>query len=224
MRSARTVWSRRSGRAAAARRGRRAKSRRTRPGGSATAAGGSARELCRVRAAAAGCPLTDGDTQRPAVICRGLDGMALAIELTAARVASLGIDGIEAGLADRLRLLTGGARVDDRHRSLRSALDWSYMLLDGAGQAVLRRASVFAGSFPAAAAAEVLAGWPPVPGGAVPGILAGLADQSLLVAVADPAGTPYRVLETIRPDGATRLADAGESVEALARHLRCGRD
>ncbi len=183
-------------------------------------AGGDAVELFRVRAAAAGCPLTDGDTQRLAVICRGLDGMALAIELTAARVASLGIDGIEAGLADRLRLLTGGARVDDRHRSLRSALDWSYMLLDGAGQAVLRRVSVFAGSFPAAAAAEVLVGWPPVPGGAVPGILAGLADQSLLVAVADPAGTRYRVLETIRQYGASRLADAGESVEALSRHLR----
>jgi len=119
-----------------------------------------------------------------------------------------------------LRLLTGGARVDDRHRSLRSALDWSYALLDGAGQAVLRRVSVFAGSFPAAAAAEVLAGWPPVPGGAVPAILAGLADQSLLVAVADPAGTRYRVLETIRQYGADRLADAGESIEALSRHLR----
>jgi predicted ATPase/DNA-binding CsgD family transcriptional regulator len=85
--------------------------------------GGDAVELFRVRAAAAGCPLTEGDTQRLVAICRGLDGMALAIELTAARVASLGIDGIEAGLADRLRLLTGGARVDDRHRSLRSALD-----------------------------------------------------------------------------------------------------
>src|SRR5258708_414505 len=108
-------------------------------------AGGDAVELFRVRAAAAGCPLTDGDTQRLAVICRGLDGMALAIELTAARVASLGIDGIEAGLADRLRLLTGGARVDDRHRSPRSALDWRYMLPDGAGQAGLRPASACAG-------------------------------------------------------------------------------
>jgi tetratricopeptide (TPR) repeat protein len=80
--------------------------------------------------------------------------------------------------------------------------------------------SVFAGSFPAAAAAQVLAGWPPVPGGAVPAILAGLADQSLLVAVADPAGTRYRVLETIRQYGADRLADAGESIEAMSRHLR----
>jgi predicted ATPase/DNA-binding CsgD family transcriptional regulator len=182
--------------------------------------GGDAVELFRVRAAAAGWPPTDGDTQRLTAICSGLDGMALAIELTAARVASLGIDGIEAGLADRLRLLTGGARVDDRHRSLRSALDWSYALLDGVGQAVLRRVSVFAGSFPAAAAAKVLADWPPVPSGAVAATLAGLADQSLLEAVADPAGTRYRVLETIRQYGADRLDDAGESAEALSRHLR----
>ena len=58
--------------------------------------------------------------------------MALAIELAAARVASLGLDGLEAGLADRLRLLTGGRRADERHRSLRAAMDWSYALLDEA--------------------------------------------------------------------------------------------
>ncbi len=70
--------------------------------------------------------------------------MALAIELAAARYPSLGLDGLEAGLADRLRLLTGGPRIDDRHRSLRSTLDWSYALLDEPDQAVLRRVSVFA--------------------------------------------------------------------------------
>ena len=110
--------------------------------------------------------------------------MALAIELAAARVPSLGLDGLEAGLADRLRLLTGGPRIDDRHRSLRSALDWSYALLDETDQAVLRRVSVFAAPFTAAAAAAVPAGWPPVPGGRVHAVLAGLADQSLLVAIA----------------------------------------
>ena len=95
---------------------------------------------------------------RVAAICRGLDGMALAIELTAARVPSLGLDGIEAGLADRMNLLTGGRRADDRHRSLRSALDWSYALLGEADRAVLRRISVFAAPFTAAAAEAVLAG------------------------------------------------------------------
>jgi DNA-binding CsgD family transcriptional regulator len=58
-----------------------------------------------------------------------------------------------AGLDDRLGLLTGGRRLDDRHRSLRSALDWSYALLTKAEQAILRRVSVFATPFTAQARA-----------------------------------------------------------------------
>ena len=117
---------------------------------------GDAVELFLTRAAAAGSALTAADTGRVAAICRGLDGMALAIELTAARVPSLGLDGIEAGLADRMNLLAGGPRADDRHRSLRSALDWSYALLDEADRAVLRRISVFAAPFTATAAEAML--------------------------------------------------------------------
>ena len=143
-----------------------------------------------MRAAAAGSPLTAADAGRVAAICRGLDGMALAIELTAARVPSLGLDGIEAGLADRMNLLTGGRRADDRHRSLRSALDWSYALLDEADRAVLRRISVFAAPFTAAAAQTLCAGWPPAAGDAVPAALARLAEQSLLVAVGGPVRDP----------------------------------
>ena len=112
--------------------------------------------------------------------------MALAIELAAARLPSLGLDGLEAGLADRLLLLTGGSRIDDRHRSLRSALDWSYALLDEPDRALLRRVSVFAGPFAARSAADVLDGWDPVDPDLVPSMLAGLADQSLLVTTVDP--------------------------------------
>ncbi|MEN3360799.1 MAG: hypothetical protein V7637_4781 [Mycobacteriales bacterium] len=180
---------------------------------------GDAVELFLGRAAAGGRPPAPGEEKRVAAVCRSLDGMALAIELAAARFPSLGLDGLEAGLADRLRLLTGGPRIDDRHRSLRSTLDWSYTLLDEPDKAVLRRVSVFAGPFTAAAATVVLAGWPPVPAGAVPSILAGLADQSLLIAIAGPGATRYRALETIRQYGADRLDDAGESVQAHARHV-----
>jgi predicted ATPase/DNA-binding CsgD family transcriptional regulator len=181
---------------------------------------GDAVELFLGRAAAGGSPPTTDDTARIAAVCRGLDGMALAIELAAARYASLGLDGLEAGLADRLRLLTGGPRVDDRHRSLRSAIDWSYALLEESDQAVLRRVSVFAGPFTARAAAAVLAHWPPVPLGAIPTILAGLADQSLLIAIAQPTWTSYRALETIRQYGFGRLEEAGESIDAFSRHAR----
>jgi predicted ATPase/DNA-binding CsgD family transcriptional regulator len=180
---------------------------------------GDAAQLFLARAAAGGSSLTAADRARVDGICRGLDGMALAIELAAARFPSLGMDGIEAGLADRLRLLTGGRRVDDRHRSLRSTLDWSYALLDEADRAVLRRVSVFAAPFTATAAAEV-AGWLPVADGEVPTILAGLADQSLLVPVVDGAGTRYRAPETIRQYGDDRCDDADESTEVRSRHLR----
>jgi predicted ATPase/DNA-binding CsgD family transcriptional regulator len=180
---------------------------------------GDAAELFGVRAAAAGSAVTAADTSRVAAICRSLDGMALAIELTAARVPSLGLDGIEAGLADRMNLLTGGRRADDRHRSLQSALDWSYALLDEADRAVLRRISVFAAPFTAAAAQTLCAGWPPAAADAVPAALARLADQSLLVATADASGTRYRALETIRQYGAGQLARDTEADQASARHL-----
>ncbi len=181
---------------------------------------GEAVELFLTRTAAGGSPLTAGDTERVAALCRGLDGMALAIELAAARCPSLGLDGLEAGLADRLRLLTGGPRIDDRHRSLRSTLDWSHALLDRADQAVLRRVSVFAGPFGLRAATAVVAGWPPVPADSVATILSRLADRCLLVASTEPGGTRYRASESVRQYGAERLDDAGESAEALSRHLR----
>ncbi len=176
-------------------------------------------ELFLSRAAAGGTTVADHDLDRVVALCRGLDGMALAIELAAARLPSLGLDGLEAGLADRLDLLTGGSRVDDRHRSLRSTLDWSYRLLDEADRALLRRVSVFAGPFSAASASAVLAGWDPVDADVVPEILARLADQSLLVTIATPGGTRYRVLETIRQYGATLVEAADETAELYARHL-----
>lgn len=125
--------------------------------------GGDAVELFLERAAAAGGVLGVADRRRAAAICRALEGVALAIELAAARLPALGLDGLEGSLDDQLRLLAGGPRLDDRHRSLRSALDWSYALLTGAERAILRRVSVFATSFTARAAETLLVGWPAGP-------------------------------------------------------------
>jgi predicted ATPase/DNA-binding CsgD family transcriptional regulator len=180
---------------------------------------GDAVALFLERAAAGGVTVGPDDETRASSICRALDGVALAIELAAARVPSLGLDGLVAGLADPLRLLTGRRRVDDRHRSLRSALDWSYALLDDAEQAALRRVSQFAAPFTVAAAGALLDAWAPVTEGAVPAILAALAEQSLLEARADGTGTRYRMLETVRQYGAEQLAEFGEMGHARARHL-----
>jgi predicted ATPase/DNA-binding CsgD family transcriptional regulator len=171
-----------------------------------------------LRASAAGSTPAAADYGRVAAICRGLDGVALAIELAAARLPALGLDGLEAGLADRLQLLAGGRRIDDRHRSLRSALDWSFALLDGPSQAVLRRVSVFAAPFTAQDAVAVITDWPPVTDRSVTATLATLADQSLLEAVAGREATRYRALETIRQYASERLAEAGELADTHARH------
>jgi predicted ATPase/DNA-binding CsgD family transcriptional regulator len=192
---------------------------------------GDAEALFLARAAAVGSPVTDpGDRRRVAEICRALDGLALAIELAAARLPTLGFDGLEAGLADPLRLLSGGSRLDERHRSVRATLDWSYALADPVDQALLRRVSVFAAPFTAEAAAAV-AGFPPVSSGpdgeasadatdATADALGRLAEQSLVVVVPGRGGTRYRALESIRQYGADRLDEAGEGDAVRERHLR----
>jgi predicted ATPase len=181
---------------------------------------GDAVDLFLQRAAAGGVVVPEGDVSRVRALCLGLDGMPLAIEQAAARLASLGLDGLEAGLADRLGLLTGGARVDDRHRSLRSTLDWSYGLLEEAAQATLRRVSVFAEPFTSALAARVVAGREPVSARAVPSLLAGLAERSLLVATPGRCGTRYRVPEAVRQYGADLLHESGEYPETWGRYVR----
>src|SRR5258708_12737288 len=92
-------------------------------------------------------------------MCRRLDGIPLAIELAAARVAALGIEGLAARLDDRFTLLTGGHRTAlPRHQTLRATLDWSYELLTEPECVVLRRLAIFAGGFTLQAASAVAAG------------------------------------------------------------------
>ncbi|WP_222851660.1 ATP-binding protein [Phytoactinopolyspora mesophila] len=171
------------------------------------------------RAAAVGWSVETQHLDQVADVCRKLDGVALAIELAAARLPALGLDGLVAGLSDHLRLLVGGYRADDRHRSVRAMLDWSQALLDGPDLTLLRRISVFVSPFTAAAAAEV-AGFDPLEPGHVVEGLARLADQSLLSVVASAGGTRYRALETIRQYGTEQLTGAGELDAAQAQHLR----
>ncbi|HEX6150669.1 LuxR C-terminal-related transcriptional regulator, partial [Nocardioides sp.] len=159
------------------------------------------------------------DRDRIAAICAELDGVALAIELAAARVATFGLDGLEAGLADPLSLLSGGSRLDARHQSVRSTLDWSFGLLDPKDQVVLRRASVFAAPFTPAEAATV-AGHSPLMPGEVASAMARLADHNLLVVVPSPSSTRYRMLETIRQYGSERMSQVGEFDDVRGRHLR----
>ena len=76
--------------------------------------------------------VADDDTiAAVADVCRRLDGVPLAIELAAARTRSLSPAEIAERLDDRFGLLAGSSRVsDERHRSLKDLVDWSYDLLD----------------------------------------------------------------------------------------------
>jgi non-specific serine/threonine protein kinase len=103
--------------------------------------------------------LTADNAPAVAQICRRLDGIPLALELAAARVNALSPEQIAARLDDRFRLLTGGSRGSQpRQQTLRAALDWSYSLLPGPERVLLRRLSLFAGSFSLEAAEAVCGG------------------------------------------------------------------
>jgi predicted ATPase/DNA-binding CsgD family transcriptional regulator len=160
----------------------------------------------------------DADAAAIAELCERLDGMPLAIELAAARSASLGVDGLLAALDDRLQVLTGGRQTAERHRSMRSVIEWSHELLDDDERAVFRRLGVFAGGFDLAGAAAV-AGGNTMRAPVVADIVGRLVDKSLVIRRRAATGDRWRLLETVRAYALERLADSGEEVEAHARHL-----
>ncbi len=151
-------------------------------------------------------------------ICRHLDGIPLAIELAAARVATLGAEGVAARLDDRFRLLTSGRRTAlPRHQTLRATLDWSYDLLPASESLVLRRLSVFAGSFTLEAATTVAA-CAEITGSGVVDCVVNLVSKSLVAADVDGPEPRYRLLETTRAYVLEKLADTGERDEIARRH------
>lgn len=156
----------------------------------------------------------------PAVaeICRRLDGIALAIELAAARVELLTPPEIARRLDDRFDLLTTGSSSDlPRHQTLEAALDWSYQLLAPSERALLRRLSVFAGDFDVHAA-EAICGDDELNASVVVELLGQLVAKSLVVA--DTASGRYWLLETIRAYAGERLEGAGEAGSVREAHAR----
>ena len=171
------------------------------------------------RAGLAQPDFTVDDSNAPAVadICRRLDGIALAIELAAARVGMLPLAEITLLLADRFRFLTGGSRAVARQQTLQATLQWSHDTLPAAEQQLFRRLAVFVGGCTLRAATVVAdAG----DGYTVLALLQRLHDKSLLVVQQDGAGQArYRMLETVRQYALEVLDKAGEAQAASDRHL-----
>ena len=150
-------------------------------------------------------------------VCARLDGVPLAIELAAARSASLGVDGLLAGLDDHLRLLAGSRGAHERHRSLRAVIDWSHDLLDDDERAMFRRLGAFVGGFDLDAAVAIS---PDSNRGMVADLVGRLTDKSLLTLYRGPEGSRWQMLETIRAYALDRLAASGEEETVRDSHLR----
>jgi predicted ATPase/DNA-binding XRE family transcriptional regulator len=174
----------------------------------------------RARAQGVSLPLNSDTVPLVASVCRRLDGMPLAIELSAARLRSMSLSELSGRLDQRFRLLTGGSRTAlPRQQTLQAAISWSYSLLTAAEQALLRRLSVFAGPFDLRAA-EAVGGFGEIDAGDVASLLGSLVDKSLVVADTDTEIARYRLLETIRLF-AGDVADADSDDVAHAEDAHC---
>ena len=165
----------------------------------------------------------EADAAAVADICRHLDGMPLALELAAARVAALPVDELARRMGDRFALLTTGPRTAEaRQRTLRATVDWSFQLLTDPERVLLRRLSVFRGSW-TLEATQAVAGGEPLETSAVVDLLGRLVDRSLVVVDRSRGvrggGPRYHLLETIRQYAAERLADSGEDVRIARAHV-----
>jgi predicted ATPase/DNA-binding winged helix-turn-helix (wHTH) protein len=153
-----------------------------------------------------------------AEICRRLDGIPLAIELAAARVPLLGIEGLRSRLDRMFQVLTGASRVTlRRHQTLRAAMQWSHGLLDADERALFRRLGVFVGGFTLPLAQRV-AGDERIDDWALLDLLGHLVDKSLVVVEGSDDAPRYRLLEPTRAFAMEQLTDAGEAPEMLRRH------
>ena len=156
-----------------------------------------------------------------AQICHRLDGIPLAIELAAARVKMLSVDQISTRLDDRFRLLTGGARTAlPRQQTLRALIDWSYDILSESERLLLRRLSIFAGSWVMEAAEKICAG-DGIESYEILDLLTQLINKSLIVVMERSPSKElrYRMLETIRQYAHEKLLEAEGSEIIRQQHL-----
>ncbi|WP_086819673.1 BTAD domain-containing putative transcriptional regulator [Allokutzneria sp. NRRL B-24872] len=157
----------------------------------------------RARAARPGVDLPERVVEE---LCGQLDGLPLAVELAAARVRVMSVVEVADRLNDRFALLRGGSRdAPRRHRTLHAVVDWSWTLLDPAGQAALRTLAVFPSGFTAEAAERLLGGHETLD------LLERLVDQSLVKVADTPSGTRFRMLEAVREFSAAQREAEGES-------------
>jgi predicted ATPase/class 3 adenylate cyclase/Tfp pilus assembly protein PilF len=161
--------------------------------------------------------LTNQNMHLVAQICTRLDGIPLAIELSAARIKALSVADIAARLDHRLQFLVSNQNVVPRQKTLRNLIDWSYELLPLNEQALLRRLSIFTGGWRLEAAEQVCSG-ENIELFEVLDLLSHLVDKSLVIAEISDVATRYRLLETIRHYAHERLEQSRETSVIAFKH------
>jgi predicted ATPase len=158
--------------------------------------------------------LDDPTTVQVDDVCDRLDRLPLAIELAAARVRALPVVQIAARLQDRFSLLTTGPRdADERHRTLRAAVKWSYDLLFEHEKAAFQRFAIFPATFDLPAA-EALCATADIAAGDAADVVEHLVDKSLLV----ERDGRYRMLATLREFAFELLEQSQGAERAAAAH------
>jgi len=172
----------------------------------------------RAAAVKPGFQVTGQNAAAVATVVRRLDGIALAVELAAARVPAMTPTELARRLERSFAVLAAGRRgAVARHQTLRATIDWSFQLLAGPEQALLARLAVFAGGA-TLEAAETVCGGEGIDPDAVFELLAALVARSLVVAEEHGPHTRYRLLETIRQYAQEHLEAAGQAQQWRARH------
>jgi predicted ATPase/class 3 adenylate cyclase len=174
-------------------------------------------ELFVERCAAASATFTITDDNAPAVaeICRKLDGIALALELAAPKMAVLGPRALADRLNERFRLLRSGDRTEvPRRQTLRALIDWSYDLLDEDERTIFRRVCSFAGTWTLESAGAVCAD-DDIDSWRVFDLVSSLVSKSLVATEPGSEEQRFHILDSIAEYGREKLASSGEA-ERLA--------
>jgi tetratricopeptide (TPR) repeat protein len=169
--------------------------------------------VARAQAAVPGFSVTDETRAHITRVCRAVSGLPLALELAAARTTAFTPEQLMERLGEGIDVLSEGSTPERRHRTMRSALEWSYRLLDDRLARLFRRLAVFRGGLLIEDAQYVAGERDEVTADDV----ASLVDKSLVERTPGMDGR-YRLLEPVREFARELLEESDESELIRARH------
>jgi diguanylate cyclase (GGDEF)-like protein len=165
--------------------------------------------------------LTDANAPAVVQVCRQVEGIALAIELVAPRLAVVTVERLAQRLVESFGIVSSARRTtQERHQTMRALIDWSHELLSEAERRLFRRLSTFAGGWTLETAAATCVDDRLDPFDLFD-LHASLLDKSLVVDDASSASPRFRFLEPVREYAREMLDDSGEGRDAALRHAEC---